>query len=217
MRTVLKYLRLKSSKPIPKKGSPEYLDLQKRLTERKIQSQTPSPLIPSESTPRFFKYSLICTAVPSSLGLLCMLSSEPFSPLYTSSFALTGSWIGASTVLLCGSHCGLEAFAYRLPQYLAPKNYMFTGSRRVFFSLSSIPFGLLCVHSTVFYDWIGFSLYFLYLLANTLATIRGGEQGLTPGWLASAHWPWLVHTQLVLMFLIYSVMSMKANAKEIVN
>ena len=192
MKKFLPYLRLKVSKPIPKKGTPEYLEMQKRLIERKTKVQVSEPVLTNEPVPKFFKYMLAGSAFPSTIGMICMMMSDYDSKLYNSSLALAGTWIGTSTVLLSSYSLGLEMFCYSFPNYLNQSNYLFTGR-------------MVCIQSSITGDWLGFLGFFVWLLGNTLSTIRHTEQQLIPLWLGNSHWPWLVHTQLVVVFITYSL------------
>lgn len=204
----LSFLRYKSSKPIPKKGTAEYLELQKRLIERKqkLPDLSKELEIP-EKIPKFFKYMLITSVMPPTIGTLGMLTSDCTSLFYHNCLAMTGSWIGISAVLLNAYLLGLETFMYTKPFYADPKNFFFIGSRRVFFSALSIPMGFWCLKSTFSADWVGFLVYFIWLQINTLTTIRSTEHKLIPGWLGNGHWPWLVYTQLITVFITYSLFS----------
>ena len=215
MRVPLNFLRLRPSKPIPKKGSPEYIELQKRLIERKKSKLESLPELPLETTPAIFKYTLFLSLVPSTAGILTMALSDHTSTTYSSALALTGTWIGLNAVLISAYNVGLEAFLYQSPYYSHPSNFFFTGGRRVIFSALGIPMGVLCLHSTITGSWIGIFSYFSWLMVNTLTTIRCNDRRLMPGWLGTAHWPWLVHTKLVALFLIYSMLNTKCReAKE---
>jgi hypothetical protein len=205
MKSIFKYLRLKQSKPIPKKGSPEYIELQKRLIERKSKVQEPEPEIVNQKTPKALKYLMISSTFPSTLGLVCLMTSDYSSSLYNTSLALTGAWVGTTSVMLNGYLIGLEAFMYSNPSYTDPKNFIFIGTRRVFLSLLGLPMGFLCIQSTVSSTSGGMFGYFIWLLLTTLITIRSTEKKLIPSWLGNSHWLWLIHTQLITIFLAYSL------------
>lgn len=212
MRSCMKYLRSKGNKPIPKRGSPEYMEIQKKIIERKTVPVNSSEQIVHEGVPKFYKYALAASSMPSTLGFICMFGSEPFSAMYMNSLALTGTWIGISTATMNGYLIALEAFMYKQPEYKNIKNFVFIGSRRMLWGFSGIPMGLLCIYSTISYNWGGLFFFFTYLLANTLGVIRASEKGILPNWLGNSHWPWLMQTQLIVVFLIYSLLSSQVKA-----
>ncbi|OMJ89100.1 hypothetical protein SteCoe_8824 [Stentor coeruleus] len=210
MRSCIKYLRSKANKPIPKRGSPEYLEMQKKIIERRSTTLSASEPIKHEAVPKFYKYALAASSMPSTIGVFFMLYSEPFSAMYMNSLALTGTWIGISTATMNGYLIALEAFLYKLPEYQDMRNFLFVGRSRMFWGYSGIPMGLLCIYSTISYNWGGLFFFFTYLLANTLGVIRASERGIVPNWFGNSHWPWLMQTQLIVVFLIYSLLSSQA-------
>ena len=214
MRNAIKYLRYKQSKSLPKKGTPEYAELQKRLIERKMKTpdKAVDQVVIPEKTPKSFKYVLTMSAFPPTIGMYTMFTSDYASELYASSLALTGTWIGTTSVLLSAYLTGLEAFYYQVPYYTHSTNYLFTGARRIAFSMMGMPMGFLCLYSTVTSNWVGFFFYFSWLLLNTLTTIRSCEKKIIPGWLGNSHWPWLIQTQLIVVFITYSLFTKECRA-----
>lgn len=208
LRCIQNYLRKKNPNPIPKKGSKEYLELQQKLSERR--GAKPAAVVAEESNevvPKFFKATIGFSSIPSSVGLLCMLISDPNNSLYYSGLAFSGTWIGMYSVFYSAFSIGLEGFYYKDPAYFDIKNYLFTGKSRVFYSCLGIPVGFLCIHSSINASWIGFVPYFFWLLSNTIFIVRSANKDIMPQWLCNGHWSWMVSAQIITIILMYKLFS----------
>lgn len=201
----------KVSKPIPKKGSPEFKEMQKRLAERKLKFMQ-SLLVEEdfeESIPKVFKYGLIAGAVPMSLGASLMFVYDISMVEYSYTLAFTGTWIATSTLLLKGAEIGLEGLWYNKPFYQKKENWLFTGNRRVINSFLGLPMSCLCIYSCLNYFWEGLAGFFAYQQLNIILSIYTSYAGLTPPWYSTGYWMYVSFSQIALVMIIYSLSSQK--------
>ena len=165
---------------MPKKGSPEFIEMQKRLEERKnkeINLTGSSQLVGSEAE---------------SLAL---------------SLAFTGSWVAFSGLLLKGADLGLEGFLYSKPYYSQPKNFIFTGKFRVYSCMAHIPMSMLCIWGCMNQSMTSLCFYFIYQQFLMISSIKSGNESLTPAWYSTGHWMYLSYSQIAVMVMIYSIFS----------
>jgi hypothetical protein len=128
MKQILRNLG-KLSKPMPKKGSPEFVEMQKRLQERKARalSGQAEELKFEEKMSRGFKYALCGSTLPLTYGIFELATADSL----TLGLAFTGSWVGFTGLLLKSAEIGLEVFLHKKPFYTLPKNAVFVGKFRV--------------------------------------------------------------------------------------
>jgi hypothetical protein len=195
----------KLSKPIPKKGSPEYVEMQKRLQERKVKMlpETQEEEKFQEKMNKGFKYALWGATLPLTYGILKLALTDSLAI----SLAFTGSWVGFTGLFLKSAELGLEVFLHKKPFYMLPKNTIFVGSFRVFSCFFHVPMSFLCIWSSMTQSWSGLSAYFVYQQLVMLASIKSTNEFLTPAWLGSSHWMYLIYSQIAVIIMIYSIIN----------
>jgi hypothetical protein len=58
-------------------------------------------------------------------------------------------------------------------------------------------------------SWIGLSGFFLYQQLVMFASIKSTNEFLTPAWLGTSHWLYLIYSQIVVIIMIYSLITSK--------
>lgn len=197
----------KLNKPIPKRGTPEYLELQKRLIERK------EKLVPKfnleenfqEVTPKVFRYSLIASSLPLIFGAGSLIYFDITDFQYTHALNLTGTWLATNNLLLKGADLGLEGYLYKKPFYDMIRSYYFTGKFRLLNCFLMLPMSYLCITSCMFYDWTGLIGYFIYQQLMIFANIYTAQENITPAWFSTGCSIYLGFSQIILIVMIYSL------------
>lgn len=194
---------------MPKKGSPEFIELQKRLAERKNKemnlAETVDEIRYDEKMSTGFKYMLWGSTLPLTYGMYQLVGSAPES--LALSLGFTGSWVAFSGLLLKGADLGLEGFFYSKPNYSLPKNYIFTGKLRVYSCFAHIPMSMLCIWSCMNQSLAGLCFFFIYQQFLMISSIKSGNESLTPAWYSTGHWMYLSYSQIAVMVMIYAIFS----------
>mmetsp|Transcript_14573 Transcript_14573/g.21244 ORF Transcript_14573/g.21244 Transcript_14573/m.21244 type:complete len:231 (-) Transcript_14573:3238-3930(-) len=214
---MMRFPFLRNNKPMPKKGTLEYKQMQERLLARRNPKTPESAQEPLDTlavgVPKVLKWILLFSTVPVGIGIVGVLKSDYYTEEYQRYLGMASYWIAGCSTFLGASLVGLEFMKFNPYAYSAASKF-FTGPGRIYVSLAQLPLAMLCVHAAHKQDW---KLYFGYLLGQagtTLFFLSSSQRGLVPQWLANVQCPWILFCQITMLFMIYSLFSKEAHTER---